>query len=379
LSGLEQAVLGGWRLDTQAFSASGADVDGAEFAAFDTLQQGLAGGAVGEGGLEHGHPAVGGVIDEQGAQVVVHADAPGGAGGELLAGDEPVAQPAVQGGGSEPEFFGGVGHGERVSFGGVVAGLVAGDVPVVAQALDSTGGERQSSGGASGLPVEDPGDLVVRVVDGQSPEEVDGVLVGADRRWLALERHGQVTDRSALPAQDQICAALGAVAVDGDVDFLEQGAQQLFAVLVGGGRGRPYLVEVVAEGEDGGALVGGEGLGAGGGAAGQLGLGRGQFGEGVFPVGFQAAGDQTVFGVDGPVTAFRPARLVAGVFDLAAPLVQGGVVTVFELLGGGQQACSAAGASAARKDSATAVSIATPPTRRCLVPRPSTSSPVPVQ
>ena len=40
--GLEQAVLGGWQLDTQAFSAAGADVDGAEFSTLDTLQHRLA-------------------------------------------------------------------------------------------------------------------------------------------------------------------------------------------------------------------------------------------------------------------------------------------------------------------------------------------------
>ena len=69
------------------------------------------------------------------------ADPPGGAGGELLAGDESVAEPAVQGGGGEAEFAGGVGHGEQFSFLRASAGgLVAGDVPVVAQRLDSTGG-----------------------------------------------------------------------------------------------------------------------------------------------------------------------------------------------------------------------------------------------
>src|SRR5680860_1545748 len=64
---VEQGVLGGWRFDTQAFSASGADVDGAEFAALDTLHECLAGDAVGEGGFECGEPAVGGVVDEQAA------------------------------------------------------------------------------------------------------------------------------------------------------------------------------------------------------------------------------------------------------------------------------------------------------------------------
>jgi hypothetical protein len=44
-----KTVLLGWlELDTQAFSASGADMDGAELTALDTLQQRLAGDAVGQ-------------------------------------------------------------------------------------------------------------------------------------------------------------------------------------------------------------------------------------------------------------------------------------------------------------------------------------------
>ena len=136
---------GVWGLDTQAFPASGADVDGVEFAALDTLHQGLAGDAVGEGGLEHRQPAFGGVVDEQRADVVGEADAPGRAGGELLAGDEPVAEPAVQGGRWRVRVRAAASatvSGSSSLWGG--AGLVAGDVPVVAQCLDPTGGERQS-------------------------------------------------------------------------------------------------------------------------------------------------------------------------------------------------------------------------------------------
>src|SRR5712692_6535206 len=175
----EQPVLEGWGFDTQAFPASGADVDGAEPSVFDTLHDGLAGDAVGEGGFEHGEPAVRGVVDEQGADFGSEADPPGGAGGELLAGDEPVAEPAVQGGGGEAEFGGGVGHGEQFSFLRVVAWLVAGDAPVVPQALDLTGGVWHSAGRGAALPVEDPGDLGVWVVDRETPGQGDGVLVGA--------------------------------------------------------------------------------------------------------------------------------------------------------------------------------------------------------
>lgn len=68
--------------------------------------------------------------------------APGRAGGDLLAGDEAVIQPAQQGGGGDAELAGGGGHVEQLSFrllaGG--AGLAGGDLPVVAQRLDPTGG-----------------------------------------------------------------------------------------------------------------------------------------------------------------------------------------------------------------------------------------------
>jgi hypothetical protein len=97
----EQPVLGCRGFDTQAFPASGADVDGAEPPVLDTLHDGLAGDAVGEGGLQHGQPAVGGVVHEQGADFGGEPDPPGGGGGELLAADEPVAEPAVQGGGRQ--------------------------------------------------------------------------------------------------------------------------------------------------------------------------------------------------------------------------------------------------------------------------------------
>src|SRR3984893_8001285 len=124
-------------MDTQAFSASGAEVDGLQFAALDTLHDGLARHTVGEGGLQHGEPAVGGVVDEQVADVVGEPDPPGRAGGELFAGDESVAEPAVQRRWRESELFGGVGHGEQFSFFRGVTWPVAWDAPVLEQALDS--------------------------------------------------------------------------------------------------------------------------------------------------------------------------------------------------------------------------------------------------
>jgi len=49
------------------------------------------------------------------------------------------------------------------------------------------------------LAVEDPGDRDVVVVIGESLAQFDRVLVGADVRLVARERHGQLGDRAALP------------------------------------------------------------------------------------------------------------------------------------------------------------------------------------
>jgi hypothetical protein len=157
-------------------------------------------------------------------------------------------------------------------------------------------------------------------VDGEPADQVDGVLCGAVFRGLAFERHRELGDRAAFPPQQQFGAAFGRAAVHGDGDFLEQGAQQLLAVLVGGGRGVPHLAQVVAEGQDRGALRGGEGGGACLLAVRQLSFGVGLGLQGALPFGFQPARHQPVLGIDGPVPAFGSGGLVAGLLDLAARL-----------------------------------------------------------
>ena len=62
------------------------------------------------------------------------------------------------------------------------------------------------------------------------------------------------TDRSVIAPPFQrsssVGVCVGVVAVHGDVDLVEQAAQQLFAVLVGGGGRRPHAGEVVTERQD---------------------------------------------------------------------------------------------------------------------------------
>jgi len=263
---------------------------------------------------------VGGGVGEEVAYLFAETDLPWCAGGDLFSGDEPVAEPAVQGGGGETELVGGVGDGEEFAFCGLVVfgGVVAGYLPVVAESLDSAAGEGQSSGAATSLAVEDPGDSGVGVVQGETAYQLDGVFVGADFRWAAFDGHVEVGGGFAFPAQYQSALAAGLVAFDGDVDLVEEGVEQLFAVFVGRGGRVPYRVEVPAEVGDGGAFVAGEGFGADRFLAGEVVLCRGQGGQGVFPVGFETSGDEAVIGVDGEVAAFG--CLVAGDFDLASPL-----------------------------------------------------------
>jgi N-terminal domain of reverse transcriptase/Reverse transcriptase (RNA-dependent DNA polymerase) len=106
--GVEQGCFGLWGQYSQAFSASVADVEGLQLAALDTLQHGLAGDAEDSHRVDDRHVAGGRVLDEQRAELVVDADPPRGAGGVLLAGDEPGLQPAEDRGGGDPEFVGGL-------------------------------------------------------------------------------------------------------------------------------------------------------------------------------------------------------------------------------------------------------------------------------
>jgi hypothetical protein len=137
---------------------------------------------------------------------------------------------------------------------------VGGDVAVAAQAADDDRGEPLAARGAATLAVEDPGDRRVVVVDGEPLEQRDRVLVGADARLVTRQRNNELGDRAAAPAQRDRRAALLADHVEDD--FLDQCAQELFAVTVGGRGGGPHAPEVGAEREQSFALGRGEGAGA---------------------------------------------------------------------------------------------------------------------
>ena len=197
----------------------------------------------------------------------------------------------------EFQFGGGVDDGEGLITGRGSIVLVAGNVPVVPQALHSSGGEWQACCSGTSLTVQDAGDLSVGVMHGQSPDEVDGVLVGAQSGLFpGGQRHPQIGEGAALPAEHEVGVAGGPV--EGDGDLGEQGAQEFLAVPVGGGRRGPDHVEVAAQREDPGLLFRGQGFRMPGFAARQFGFGSGQGGQRLLPRGLQATRHEPVLGVE---------------------------------------------------------------------------------
>ena len=131
--------------------------------------------------------------------------------------------------------------------GGSVGRLVARDVAVAAQAADDDRGEPLTGGGASALAVEDPGDRAVVVVDG---EPLSSSIVSSSVRIVGWWRgSGTASSVSAPPCQRIVTVAWSLIAVDVEDDFLDQTAQQLLAVAVGGGRRGPHAPEIGAERE----------------------------------------------------------------------------------------------------------------------------------
>ena len=190
---------------------------------------------------------------------------------------------------------------------------------VAAQAADDDLGESLAGGGAAALAVEDPGDRAVVVVDGEPPEEFDRVLVGADRGLVAQQRDRELGERAAVPADRH--GRLVVIAVDVEDDFLDQAAQQLFAVAVGGGGRGPHAAEVGAERKELLALGVGQGAWPLLLAKRELGFGFGEFLQGAFPVALQAAGDEAVLGLDLVVAALGLARPGSGLARVAGATV----------------------------------------------------------
>ncbi len=102
-------------LDSQAFPASAADVQGGKLAALYTLQDGLPRNAENAHRIDHGNVSLGRLVHKKRAQFVGHADAPWSAWSELLAGDEAIVEPAMYRRGRDAKNLGGAINGGNLA------------------------------------------------------------------------------------------------------------------------------------------------------------------------------------------------------------------------------------------------------------------------
>lgn len=68
--------------------------------------------------------------------------------------------------------------------------LKARDLPVRPQARHTICRKRQSCGRCTALAIEDAGDLGVGIMCRQSPQQIDRIVGGADRRWMRVRQWG---------------------------------------------------------------------------------------------------------------------------------------------------------------------------------------------
>src|SRR5262245_8674876 len=99
--------------------------------------------------------------------------------------------------------------------------------------------EAMTVGGSALLAIEDAGDHSVGVMDGQATQQRNSVFVGAHGCGTGFYVEIDLGEGATAPTQCEMNAAL--LFVEGDDDFLDQGAQQFLFVARCGGWGLPDL------------------------------------------------------------------------------------------------------------------------------------------
>lgn len=141
-----------------------------KLAALYTLQDGLSRDAKYSGCDLHGHIARRRFFHEAFFPVVVDADLPRRAGGNLFTGDEPVVDPSMDRGRCGAKDMRRFLHGDQFALGRGLWWLVAGDLPASPQATDTVGREAKATDRFATLAVEDAGDRRVGIMLGKSSQ-----------------------------------------------------------------------------------------------------------------------------------------------------------------------------------------------------------------
>jgi len=213
--------------------------------------------------------------------------------------------------------------------------LEARDVPLPPQTADMVGGKAVTVSSMTILTVEDTGDDGVWVISGQTANEGDCVLVGAhDCQFLAWQIDIDIGEASTSPPQGEAGAVLGLK--HGDDDLFEQRSQQLLAIARRGGRRFPYVLQIGAEREQAAPVFCAECSRSFTFAPGEPGFGLLELAQALLPLALEAAGDETVLGIDSAIAAFGTLCLVPGTFSGEPALGERIVAIGFEPFGGGE-------------------------------------------
>jgi hypothetical protein len=313
------------------FRCPTADVDRGELAALYTLQHCLPRHAQAQPRFEHRQIAGRCVFDEARPQFIDHADAPGGAGGQLFTDDDPSGEPAMQRGRRHAEDLGGLRDRQQLAVRAWDSGLAPGNVAVAAQAPDVERCEALPAGRAFALAIEDAGDDGVGVVRGETENEREAVLVGLDTgRIRAGQADLKFGDGAPAPAQREASAAI--VAIDRDHHIVQERTQQFFLVAVRGGGGRPDASKIIAERAEALGIGRAEDLPPLVLADGKLTLGVLEIPQTLLPLRFQAAGDEAILRLHGAIAPLSAFGFIPRTLDGQTPLRERRVVVGFELL-----------------------------------------------
>ena len=316
--------------DSQALTPSLPHQHGVELATLYTLQYRLPRNAEFQRGFQHGQILGRRLLHDARSQLIGDANLPRRAGSDLLAGDEAIGQPAVNAGGVHAQNLRGLADRDQLSSGRLGRRLETRDIAIAAQTADLVGGEAFPDGGLASLTIEDSGDDFIGIKSGQTAQQRDGIFVGArPHRPEAWDGNIQCRDGAAAPAQGQMRVTFGALEIQDH--FFQQGAQEFLAIAVGGGGRVPNLTKIAAERLKVLELFESECARALLFAAAQFRFGGRQIAQTIFPFRLQAASDEPILRLHGPVAALGPFGFVARPFDFQTPLRQSGIMVGLEL------------------------------------------------
>ena len=192
--------------DSQALTSPAPNMNGFEFAALYTLQHRLAREAKFHRGFQHRQIPRRCLLNETSTQLIGQADAPGRARSNLFSGNESIVDPSMKCRGGETQALGCIFKRHEISRGRFRRRLVVRNIAITAQAADLIRREALAGCRSASLTIENAGDDVVGVMNGQTTKQGDRILVGVEARGFMRGKERSISVR-APPLQRRVRCA----------------------------------------------------------------------------------------------------------------------------------------------------------------------------